>query len=79
MKLQENKSGFSITRSAVLPLSRVALTEPLQAVLVKGRLFRSQLHGFSMSPSMKGGVVVTVPALLDTEPYLGYLLAFIYP
>ena len=80
MKLfQENKSVFSITRSGELSLSGTAFTELLQAVVSKEASFRFQVKGFSMSPFIKDGDVVTISPLVNAEPCFGDVVAFLHP
>jgi hypothetical protein len=78
-KHQENNSISPTTREGVFFLCGDALAELLQAVLSKGSLFRFQAKGFSMSPFIKDGDVVTVSPLFNAAPRLGDVLAFIHP
>jgi len=60
-----------------LSLSGPVLSELLRAVLEKGVPCRFRANGFSMTPFIKDGDVVTVSPLFDTKPHLGDVLAFI--
>ncbi len=62
-----------------LPLSGEALTELLRAVLAKGRPFRFRARGWSMSPFIKDGDVVTVAPLAGRRPRTGHVVAFLHP
>jgi len=62
-----------------LLLSNAALLEFLQASLKKGLPFRVQVKGFSMSPFIKNGDVVTVSPLKNSLPRFGDIVAFIHP
>jgi len=77
-KLQKHKPALSITKARELCLSGAALTELLQAVFSKGSLFRFQAKGFSMSPFIKDGDVVTISPLRDAKPRLGDVVALIH-
>ena len=55
------------------------LLELIRAVFEKDLPFRFRANGFSMSPFIKDGDVVTVSPLLDVTPRLGDVVAFIRP
>lgn len=55
------------------------LSELLRAVLDKGVPFRFRANGFSMSPFIRDGDVVTVSPLFDVTPHLGDVVAVIQP
>ena len=55
------------------------LVEILRDVLSKGVPFRLQAPGFSMSPFIKNGDIVTVTPLPDGSPRIGDVVAFIRP
>jgi signal peptidase I len=59
-------------------LSGPALSEILRAVLGKGVPVRFQAKGFSMSPFIKNGDVVTISPLEDTSPGVGDVIAFVH-
>ncbi len=62
-----------------LPLSGEALTELLRAVLAKGWPFRFRARGWSMSPFIKDGDVITVAPLRGRPPRAGRIVAFLHP
>jgi len=62
-----------------LPLSSQALIELMREVLGKELPFRFQARGWSMSPFIRDGDVITVAPLLKTRPGLGEVVAFIHP
>ena len=79
MKPDRFKSDLLNKSDEELSLSGSVLSELLRAVLEKGVPFRFRAKGFSMSPFIKDGDVVTVSPLFDTKPHLGDVLAFIHP
>ncbi len=62
-----------------LPLSGASLTELLRSVLAKNKAFRFRATGWSMSPFVKDGDVITVSPLLGREPRTGEIVAFLHP
>jgi len=58
-------------------LSMPVLVGLLRAVLEKGKPFRFEATGGSMSPFMRDGDVITVSPLSGTSPRLGDVVAFI--
>jgi len=62
-----------------LPLSGAAMLELLVAVLDRGVPFRFKAKGFSMSPFVKDGDVITVISLRNSLPRLGDVVAFRHP
>jgi hypothetical protein len=60
-------------------LSGPALVELLQAIVSKGASFRFQAKGFSMSPFIKDGDVVTVSPVFRVSPGIGKVVAFKRP
>ena len=62
-----------------LSLSGPALLELLEAVLTKGASFRFQAKGFSMSPFIKDGDIVTISPVSGNMPGLGDVVAFTHP
>lgn len=79
MKFQESEPCLLIKKGGELSLSGPALTGLLQAVLDKGVPFRFRAKGFSMSPFIKDGDVITVTALSSGSLCPGDILAFIQP
>jgi signal peptidase I len=62
-----------------LNLSNDALLSLMRAVLEKGLPFRFRARGWSMSPFIKDGDVITVCPLMDRQPGLGDVIAFTHP
>ena len=62
-----------------LNLSNDALLSLMTAVLEKGLPFRFRARGWSMSPFIKDGDVITVCPFKDSEPGLGDVIAFTHP
>lgn len=79
MKPQECKPPPFTGRGGELSLSGASLVELLRAVLDKGKPFRFQASGFSMSPFVKNGDVITVSPLPVFPPRLGDIVACIKP
>jgi len=59
-----------------LPLSGPALAQLLDAVLQRGAPFRFCAKGWSMSPFIKDGDVITVSPLGERAPAIGDVVAF---
>ena len=74
----EKPSLFAIRRRD-LPLSSRALIELMQEVLGRGLPFRFQARGWSMSPFIRDGDVITIAPLLKASPGLGEVVAFTHP
>jgi signal peptidase I len=55
------------------------LLEFLRAVLDKGVPFRFRANGYSMSPFIRDGDIVTVSPLFDAAPHLGDVVALSHP
>jgi len=72
----EVKSVHFIRRSEELSLSGPALTEILRIVLAKGVSFKFRAKGFSMSPFINDGDVITISPLRKTSLRCGDVLAF---
>lgn len=79
MRHQRLKPSLFITKGSELPLSEPALRGFLQAVLAKGMPFRFKAKGFSMSPFIKDGDVITVIPFSEPKAHLGDVVAFIDP
>jgi len=62
-----------------LPLSGKALIELMQAVHAKGLPFRFSAGGYSMTPFIRDGDVITVSPLALHAPRRGDVVAFIHP
>lgn len=79
MRSQGPKPALFSAKGGELSLSGPALVELLQAVLDKGMPFRFRAKGFSMSPFIKDGDVITVSPLSSAPPRLGEVVAFVHP
>jgi len=79
LKSKETDSEFCIIKEASFYLSGKALGELVRATLSKEASFRASVKGFSMSPFIKDGDIVTVSALPDYQIYFGRAVAFIHP
>ncbi|MFH2219772.1 MAG: S24/S26 family peptidase [Pseudomonadota bacterium] len=77
MKSRNLDHSFSDAPAAELSLPGPAFVDLLQTVLEKGMRFRFQASGFSMSPFIKNGDVVTVYPLAECSPVIGDVVAFI--
>jgi len=73
---QKVKPALLIKKQDELSLSRTALANLLRAVLDKGVPFRFRATGFSMSPFIRNGDVLTVSPL-SGRPHLGDVVAFV--
>ena len=68
-----------VTRAGDLSLSGQALLELMRAVLARGVPFRFRARGWSMTPFIRDGDVITVSPLLHTSASLGEVVAFVHP
>ena len=67
------------TRPEELSLSNQALLDLMHAVLSKGVPFRFMARGWSMSPFIRNGDVITIASIINRNPGLGEVVAFIGP
>ena len=65
------KTGVSVSGKALIEL--------MQAVHAKGLPFRFSAGGYSMTPFIRSGDVVTVSSLASQAPRLGDVVAFVHP
>jgi len=79
LKLEEAKSEFCVVSDEELFLSGKALGELLRATLEKGAPFRFLVKGFSMSPFIRDGDIVTISPLSCAKTLFGKAVAFIHP
>lgn len=79
MKSQGLNPALFVRKGGELPLSGSALLELLRAVLHKGKSFRFRAKGFSMSPFVRDGDVITVSPLSGASLRFGHVVAFIDP
>ncbi len=73
------KPALVVRREEEIALSGDSLTGIMMAVLAKGKPFRFRTRGFSMSPFIKDGDVVTVLPLGASGPRVGDVVAFVFP
>ncbi len=73
------KPAALIRERGELRLSAASLTALMTAVLAKGKAFRFRAKGWSMSPFIKDGDVITVAPLLGRAPRAGEIVAFLHP
>jgi hypothetical protein len=73
------KPALRIKPKGEASLSGESLTTLMRAVLAKGKPFRFRAKGFSMSPFIKDGDVVTIRPLSAGEPRTGDVAAFLFP
>jgi len=73
------ETGLFTRKGDELQLSGQALVELIRAVLDKGVAFRFWAKGFSMTPFIKDGDVITMSPLSDALPRLGDVVVFIHP
>lgn len=79
MKSDGNKSSPFVINGGEGTLSDPALIELLQAVLDRGKPFRFLAPGFSMSPFIRNGDIITISKLPGDSPGFGKAVAFIHP
>lgn len=75
-KYRKPDTQTSPDEEKVLSISGSALVNLFQAVQEKGARFRFQAKGFSMSPFIKSGDVVTVYPLTEYTPVVGDVVVF---
>jgi len=73
------KPALSVKGKGEISLSGDSLTGLMRAVLDKGKPFRFRAKGFSMSPFIKDGDVVTVARKAGSRPRTGDVVAFLLP
>ena len=76
MKSASSKPALYIKTGQDLALSSQALLEILKSVLDKGRPFRFRVRGFSMSPLIKDGDVLTISPPSEHEFHNGDVVLF---
>ncbi len=73
------KPGLFAVKAQDLPLSGAALLDLMSAVLSKGRPFRFCARGWSMSPFIQDGDIITITPLQKNLPNVGEVVAFLRP
>ena len=66
-------------RDEGISLSTPIIMELIEAVHEKGASFRFQARGYSMTPAIRNGDIITVSPLKDIMPCRGDVLAFRHP
>lgn len=79
LKSPEFEPALFIKEGGELSLSGPTLVELLRAVLGKGAPCRFRAKGFSMSPFVRDGDVITVSPLSGASPRRGDVVAFVRP
>jgi len=72
-------NSLNRNKDKTLSLSGPALKELLESVFQKGLPFRFKAGGFSMSPFIKDGDILTVSPLGKSPPGIGDVVIFIHP
>jgi signal peptidase I len=62
-----------------LPISDETLQKLMQDVLAKGAAFQFRAKGWSMTPFVKDGDVITIAPITKEKPAVGKVVAFIKP
>ena len=73
------KPALFIKKREELSLSSQHLEKLMRGVLTKGACFRFQGKGFSMSPFIKDGDVLTIAPLQGSSPRFGDVAVFTHP
>lgn len=73
------KPAPPVIKKGEISLSGESLTELMREVLGKGKPFRFQAKGLSMSPFVKDGDVLTVLPFAGSPPRRGDIVAFLHP
>ena len=79
MNLRKGNFLPSSIEDSGLSLSGAALTDLLEAVVSRGSLLTLRAKGFSMSPFIKDGDMVTLSPLNRALPRMGDVVAYIHP
>jgi signal peptidase I len=71
--------GFSELSDEGISLSAPVIMELIEAVHEKGASFRFQANGYSMTPAIRNGDIITVSPLKGIMPRRGDVVAFRHP
>lgn len=74
-----DRPTIKIKRGRDLALSSSALVELMKEVLKRGLPFKFQARGWSMTPFIRDGDVITIIPYSHDKPRLGEIAAFIHP
>lgn len=77
MDSQGTKPKFAVVKGSELSLSGSTLVQLVRAVLGKGAPVRFRAKGFSMSPFIRNGDVVTLSPVQGIFPRVGDVIAFV--
>ncbi len=76
MKSREGKSAYVVRTAEEISLPAPALVELMKAVLARGVSFRFRARGFSMTPFVRDGDVITVSPLSKRPIGTGEIVAY---
>ena len=76
---QQDKPALFTKKREELSLSSQQLEKLMRGVLGKGACFRFQGKGFSMSPFIKDGDVLTIAPVQGETPRFGHVVVFTHP
>ena len=79
MSRHNSDNSLNIATSEASPLSNRVLRELLESVFERKMPFRFKAGGYSMSPFVKDGDVLTVSPLGGAAPKLGEVVIFLHP
>jgi signal peptidase I len=79
LRSSENRPSLRVRAGRELPLSGEALLGLLSEVLAKGVRFRFRASGYSMSPFIRDGDVITVRPCKRTDLRKGAVAAYLRP
>lgn len=75
----QGKSALFTRKRGELSLSSEQLEKVMRGVLDKGACFRFQGKGFSMSPFIKDGDILTIAPVRRSSPNFGDVVVFMHP
>jgi signal peptidase I len=79
LRKKREKPSVLTKADNALALSGIHLSTLLQAVVSRKKPFRFKARGFSMSPSIKDGDVLTVYPMTKRRPVFGDIVAYLQP
>ncbi len=79
LNFQKDRPILSVQDDCGVSLSGAALADLLEAVVSRGSFFTLQAKGWSMSPFIRDGDVLTISPLHGALPEVGDVVAFIHP
>jgi len=75
--LTQDQTSQDQHKEMVLP--NAELKELMLSALERGKIFRLQAAGWSMSPFIRDGDVITIAPLGNKKPAIGEIFAFLHP